>query len=314
MISKKMDIEAIPGERWFPKESHFEEDLCEYWGDWGVCSEVDTLRDVLMRRPGAEIEDFDWQAARFKAAVDPEKFRAQHDALADIYREHGVRVHYIEDQRIDRPNALFCRDLVLMTPEGAIVTRPAMAARRGEERYAAKKLAELGVPIIRTVCGSATFEGAMALWIDRHTVVLASGVRTNREGYEMVETELKRMGVSSILPMQIPYGHAHIDGLLNMASGDVAMIHASQIPYDVCDALKKKGIRLIECPSQTEAKEGLAINYVAIEPGLIVMPAGNPLSQALLEENGIKVIPLEFDEILKGYGAIHCCTAFLKRG
>lgn len=314
MISKKMDIEAIPGERWFPKESHFEEDLCEYWGDWGVCSEVDTLRDVLMRRPGAEIEDFDWQAARFKAAVDPEKFRAQHDALADIYREHGVRVHYIEDQRIDRPNALFCRDLVLMTPEGAIVTRPAMAARRGEERYAAKKLAELGVPIIRTVCGSATFEGAMALWIDRHTVVLASGVRTNREGYEMVETELKRMGVTSILPMQIPYGHAHIDGLLNMASGDVAMIHASQIPYDVCDALKKKGIRLIECPSQTEAKEGLAINYVAIEPGLIVMPAGNPRSQALLEENGIKVIPLEFDEILKGYGAIHCCTAFLKRG
>lgn len=114
--------------------------------------------------------------------------------------------------------------------------------------------------------------------------------------------------------MQIPYGHAHIDGLLNMASHDVAMIHASQVPYDVCDALKKKGIKLLECPSQIEAKEGLAINYVAIEPGLIVMPAGNPRSQDLLEHNGIKVIPLDFDEILKGYGAVHCCTAFLKRG
>ena len=34
----------------------------------------------------------------------------------------------------------------------------------------------------------------MGLWIDRHTVVLASGVRTNREGYEMVEYELRRMG------------------------------------------------------------------------------------------------------------------------
>lgn len=77
-----------------------------------------------------------------------------------------------------------------MTPEGAIVTRPAMDARRGEERYMAKALADLGVPIIRTICGSATFEGAMGLWIDRHTVVLASGVRTNREGYEMVEYEL----------------------------------------------------------------------------------------------------------------------------
>ena len=72
------------------------------------------------------------------------RFRAQHDALADIYRAHGVRVHYIEEQREDKPNALFCRDLVLMTPEGAIVTRPAMEARRGEERYAAKALADLG--------------------------------------------------------------------------------------------------------------------------------------------------------------------------
>ena len=308
------DIDALAGERWFPMETSITEDMKNLWGDWGVCSEVDTLRDVIVRRPGAEIENFDWQAARFRAPIDPERFRAQHDALMDIYRAHGVRVHYIEEQRADRPNAVFCRDLLLMTPEGAIVTRPAMEARRGEERYMAKALADLGVPIIRTICGSATFEGAMGLWIDRHTIVLASGVRTNREGYEMVEYELRRMGVTDIIHMQIPYGHAHIDGLLNMASHDVAVIHASQVPYDVCDALKKKGIKLLECPSRVEAKETLAINFVAIEPGTVVMPAGNPRTQELLEKNGIKIIPVEYDEVLKGYGAIHCCTAFLKRG
>ena len=80
---------------------------------------------------------------------------------------------------------------------------------------------------------------------------------------------------------------------------------ASQVPYDVCDALKKKGIKLLECPSRNEAKETLAINYVAIEPGLVVMPAGNPRSQELQEKNGIKVIPIQFDEVLKGFGAMH---------
>ena len=282
MSEKMRDIDALAGERWFPLETSIVDDMKNLWGDWGVCSEVDTLRDVIMRRPGKEIENFDWEAARFKAPIDPEKFRKQHDGLAQVYKDHGVRVHYIEEQREDRPNALFCRDLLLMTPEGAIVTRPAMEARRGEERYMAK--------------------------------VLASGVRTNRSGYEMVEQELRRMGVTDILHMQIPYGHAHIDGLLNMASHDVAMIHASQVPYDVCDALKKKGIKLLECPSRIEAKESFAINFVAIEPGTIAMPAGNPRSQELLEKNGIKVIPVEFDEIMKGFGAIHCCTAFLKRG
>lgn len=312
--NKTNDVDAISGERWFPQETTIIDDMKNLWGDWGVSSEVDTLKAVLVRRPGKEIENFDWQAARFKSSISPEKFRAQHDSLINIYKDHGVNVHYVEETKENRPNALFCRDLMLMTPEGAIVTRPAMEARRGEERYVAKKLADIGVPIIRTICGGATFEGAMALWIDRHTVVLASGVRTNREGYEMAESELRRMGVTDILHMQIPYGHAHIDGLLNMASEDVAMIHASQVPYDVCDALKKKGIKLLEAPSLTEVEDRIAINFVALKPGKVVMVAGNPRTQEVLEKNGIEVIPLEFDEILKGYGAMHCCTAFLKRG
>ena len=284
MENKRIDIDAIAGERWFAKENSIIDDMKELWGDWGVHSEVDELKSVLMRRPGKEIENFDWQAARFKAPIDVERFRAQHDNLAQIYRDHGVTVHYIEEQREDKPNALFCRDLVLMTPEGAIVTRPAMEARRGEERYAAKKLADLGVPIIRTICGDATFEGAMVMWVDRHTAILASGVRTNKSGYEMVEYELKRMGVE-VYRMQVPYGHAHIDGNLNLASHEVAMIHAAQVPYDICEMLKKKGYKLVECPSRTEAKESFAINFVAIKPGQIVMPAGNPRSQELLEKN-----------------------------
>ena len=119
--------------------------------------------------------------------------------------------------------------------------------------------------------------------------------------------------VTEILHMQIPYGHAHIDGNLNFASHEVAAIHPAQVPYDVCDALKKKGFKLIECPSRLEAKETFGINFVAIKPGLIVMPAGNERLQELLEQNGIEVIAVELDEIMKGYGAIHCCTAFLKR-
>ena len=46
MDTLKMDIDALLGERWFPKETSFEEDITEYWGEWGVCSEVETLRAV----------------------------------------------------------------------------------------------------------------------------------------------------------------------------------------------------------------------------------------------------------------------------
>ena len=78
--------------------------------------------------------------------------------------------------------------------------------------------------------------------------------------------------------------------------------------------LSDEDLANIEKEMKKICKENLAINFVAIEPGTVVMPAGNPRSQELLEKNGIKVIPVDISEILKGYGAIHCCTAFLKRG
>lgn len=141
MQNYKLDIDAIPGERWFPKETSFTEDLNEYWGDWGVCSEVDTLKAVLMRRPGKEVEKFDAQAVRFSdEPIDVELLRKQHDAVAKIYTDFGAKVYYVDEQRADRPNAIFCRDLVFMTPEGAILARPGMSARRGEERYVAQNL------------------------------------------------------------------------------------------------------------------------------------------------------------------------------
>ena len=310
----KFDIDAIPGERWFPKESQFEDDITEYWGDWGVCSEVDTLKAVLLRRPGKEIEDFKASEVRFSdEPIDVELMRRQHDEVAQIYRDFGAKVYYVENQREDRPNAVFCRDLMFMTPEGAIITRPGMAARRGEERYIAEALAKIGVPVLRTITGDGMFEGANAMWVDRHTCVVSTGVRCNKSGFEQVKYELERMGVD-VYHMQQPYSNIHIDGLMNPASNDVMLMHASQVPYDIVDMLKKKGYKMLEAPSRTEVRETFGCNFVALEPGYILMPEGNPRTQELLEKNGIKVKTVNISEIMKGKGALHCITAYLKRG
>jgi N-dimethylarginine dimethylaminohydrolase len=316
MLSNKRlpDIKAIGGERWFPLSTTIEEDMVPYWGgDWGCSSEVNRLRAVLLHRPGAEVENFDYDKVRFRAPVNPEKFRAQHDVLADYYRSNGVAVHYVENGRADRPNSVFCRDKLFMTPEGAIVCRLAMSERRGEERFIAETCAKLGVPIVKTIAGDGIFEGANASWVDRHTVIISLSVRANRSGYDQMVAELKRQGVTDIITMQIPYGHAHIDGLLNFASNDLVFLHAMQVPYEVVDALKKKGYRIVETPSLTETKYGYATNFVAIEPGHVVSGNMAPRSVELLEKYGIKVDVLDLSELNKGRGSVHCMTAFLKR-
>ncbi len=311
-----MSVEYLEREeKWFAHETSFAEEIKTHWGgDWGVASEVGKLKAVLLRRPGREIENIGDPARwRWLAAMDPEKARQEQDHLADIYRQHGVRVYYVEEAHPNRPNSLYMRDSILMTPEGAIVCRHALEARRGEERYAALALAKLGVPIVRTISGEGIFEGACCLWVNRETVILGSGVRANEVGLRQVREVLSEMGVKYFIPFQIPYGHAHVDGLMNLIDRDLAIMFSWQMPYDVWAALKERGYRILEAPSIDEVKKTFACNMVALEPRKVVLPAGNPQTRAVLEDAGVTVIEVPLYEIMKGWGAVHCMTVFLKR-
>lgn len=306
----------VQGERWFPDMRTFAEQMTDHWGDWYCDSEIATLRSVLMHRPGVEMEAARGEVHRqyrWKAEMDPALAQQQHDALADAYRANGVDVHYIEDQRPDRPNSIFVRDQVFMTPEGAIVARLGIEQRRGEERAAARKLAELGVPIIHTVNADGIFDGACGMWIDRRTVILGSGARANESGLRQVESELRNIGVETVLRFQIPYGHAHLDGLFNIADRDKVVCFPWQISYDLASALKDLGFDLIEATNLEEVKMRSAMNFVAVSPGHVIAPLGAHETHAKMEDAGIRITRVDISELQKGWGAVHCMTAFLKR-
>lgn len=300
--------------KWVAINTPLREELKDIWGgDWGCDSEIGRLRTVLLRRPGTEIEDIkDPKEYRWLKSMDPDTARKQHDSLTGLYRSQEINVHYVERMRIDRPNALFMRDSVLMTPEGAVVGRQAMECRRGEERYAAETLSALGVPIIRTISGTGIFETACCLWVDSETVVVGTGNRANMEGFRQLEEILRPMGVKFFLHMQIPYGYAHIDSIISFVDHKTAVIDPLHIPWDIRNALIEKGFKLLEAPSPEETQD-LALNVVALAPGKIAMAAGYPKTKEFLKNHGLEIFEVEISELLKGWGSLHCMTAVLKR-
>ena len=295
-------------------ETPFEEQIGNYWGDWGISSQCAPLKSVLLRRPGSEINEFSWEEARFREGIDPDKFREAHQRLVDLYEENGVKVYFLDEQREDRPNAVYCRDLMFMTPEGAIIARPALPVRRGEEVAMAKALAALNIPIVKTITGTGTFEGADCLWVDRKTAILARSSRTNEAGYNQVAQVLREQGVETILTVPIPYTNAHLDGIMNFVDTAKAIVNTRQVPYDVVEYLMNRGYNIIDAPDQDEARFSLGLNIVALRPGVVIQAQGNPKTKEALEKNGVEVISLDFDEILKGWGSVHCCSATLARG
>jgi N-dimethylarginine dimethylaminohydrolase len=305
---------AYGGVKWSQRTEPMHAEMTELWGDWGSASECGTLRAVLLHRPGSELDEIDdFDAMQMRSDIDPEIARSQHDALADAYRAHGVAVHYVERTRRDKPNTMFIRDLMLMTPEGAIITRPASTVRAGEERFVAQALGRIGAPILMTVHGTGTFEGADVSWVDRDLCFLAEGLRTNAEGADQVERVLREIGVRDVVRVGLPYGAMHLDGLLNFPDRDLAVVWPRRTPYRIVQVLRERGFRILEIPDEVEAQNCLPMNFVALAPGKILMPAGGDRMRRVYEEAGVEVHMIDVSELIKAGGGIHCMTGFLKR-
>jgi arginine deiminase len=304
---------AYGGVGWSPRTASLRQEIGRVWGACGVATEWSPLKAVLLHRPGPELKDLtDPDAAQMLAPLDASRARKQHNALAQAYRDAGVTVNYVEPATPPPPNLVYVADLMFMTPEGAIVGRPASTVRAGEERYVARRLADLGVPILRSVRGRGTFEGADALWIDPQTALAATGMRTNAEGAAQVTGLLREMGIE-VIQVGLPYGAMHLMGTLRFADRDLAIAWPGRVPYAVVDGLRARGYTVIFIPDEAEAVRGMALNFVTLGPRRILMAADNPITQALYEETGIACQVVEVDEILKAAGGIGCATGILER-
>jgi N-dimethylarginine dimethylaminohydrolase len=305
---------AHGGDGWVGREGTLRSDLGAVWTACGVPAEFGRLRSVLMHRPGPEIDNVpDFRAALWLDAIDPIKAREQHDAFRAFYQAHGITVNLLGEANPAKPNSYFCRDTFCMSPDGAILSRMASASRAGEERVAAAALARIGVPIAATVSGDGTYEGADVVIASEDLVFVGHGMRSNRAGAEQVAEVFKRAGAAQVEIVQIPYGCGHIDGTLNLIDRDLALVMPTQLSWAVYETLRRHGFRIIDLPDLAEAQGGMAINLVPLAPGVVVMPAGNPLTRAAMEKQGVEVFEIDVSELMKGGGSVHCMTGVIHR-
>ncbi len=313
-VLKQNEDSAHGGDGWAPRLGSMASELGSTWRRCGVRAEWHTLRTVLMHRPGPEIDDVaDFRGALWLDRIDPLRARAQHDAFAAFYRDHGIEMIELGDPPAPLPNAYFCRDTFCMTATGAIMARMASASRAGEERYAAAALAAAGVPIVASVHGEGTFEGADVVLVNEDLAIVGHGMRTNRSGAEQVAAVYRGMGVPEVEIAQIPYGCGHIDGTINVIDRDLAVVMPTQLSWIVYEALRRHGFRVIDLVDMEESQGGMALNMVPLAPGVVVMPAGNPITRASLEQAGVEVHEVEIDELMKGGGAVHCMSGVVHR-
>jgi N-dimethylarginine dimethylaminohydrolase len=283
------------------------------WADCGCASETGRLRAVMLATPGEEHEHItDPDAVLMLEAPDAALLHRQAETVAHFFARRGITVYRTRPRGAASPNFLFMRDLFFMTPEGAVVARMGAEQRAGEERHASAALAAAGVPILHTMRGAATFEGADALWLRPDLVVVGTGMRTNAEGAAQLRAVLASQAVD-LRVVDMPGHTQHLQGVVSFLGPELAVVHGGKLTPELAAVLEASGHELLVLDPSEELGAGRAMNIVTLGPRSILMPAGCPQTQATYEAHGVEVHTIDVSEYIKAAGALGCLTGIIAR-
>lgn len=302
---------AYGGAGWSERTASHRAEIGTLWRG-GIDSEWRRLKTVLLCRPGAELAVNDANANQFLEPLDLGRAQAEHDRLAEIYRAEGIETLVTPEVVAPPPNRMFCADQMVLTPEGAILARPASTVRAGEEIAVAMALANHQVPILKTLTGHATFEGADLMWLDADTAIIGRGLRTNQLAIEQITALLAEIGCTT-LAVDMPFGTMHLMGMLRIADEDLAIAWPRRTPHAAVTVLRDRGMEVAFLPNEDEAAANRGLNFVTLGPRRILMLGNNATMRAFYERLGIEVLETPMDELKKAAGAIGCLTGVIGR-
>jgi dimethylargininase len=195
------------------------------------------------------------------------------------------------------PDGCFVEDSAILTPRGAIATRPGAASRQGEVASVEKALAGFFESVSR-IDAPGTVDGGDVCEVDGHYLIGLSA-RTNAAGAGQLAAFLANLGYSSdVVDIRACPRLLHLKtGIAYL--GDGRMIATSDVPRGGPLA----PYELIEVPET----ERYAANCLRVNDRVLVA-AGYPGVRAAVEDCGYEIFELGMSEFRKLDGGLSCLS------
>ncbi|MBX3703288.1 MAG: hypothetical protein KF822_05900 [Steroidobacteraceae bacterium] len=221
---------------------------------------------------------------------------AQHQAYTAALERCGLAVSVLPAEPAF-PDSCFVEDTAILTPRGAIATRPGAPSRQGEVDSVAAAL-RVHYPDLARIMPPGTVDGGDVCDADGHFLIGISA-RTNEEGARQLAAWLAELGYpSSTLDIRAIRGLLHLKTGLSYV-GEGRMLITRDVP--ACDALAP--YEQLVVPDH----ERYAANCVRIDDRILIA-AGYPQVAAMLDRDGYETIALEMSEFRKMDGGLSCLS------
>jgi len=208
-------------------------------------------------------------------------------------------------------DSVFIHDPSLVTEYGAILLRMGRESRAAEPEFHDKMYRQLGIPLYGRIESPGTVESGDVVWLDRNTLLVGCGYRTNAEGIRQLSRLLSPAGVE-VIPAPLPHGRGptfclHLMSLMSLLDPNTILVDLAWLSVTTVNFLQHRGFRLIEI-ERTE-RDLLACNVLALGGGRLLAFEETPKTLIKLIHAGFDVLTTKGAEIgINGGGGTTCLT------
>ena len=284
-------------------------------------SDVGAISRLLLKHPREAFRDAasiaqQWRPLNFTAPPDLARAIAEYDRFVEALRQCGATVDFLPVTDTTGLDSIYVRDASVVCDRGAILCRMGKPAREGEPAAQETALTSLGYPIVGAISPPGRLEGGDVVWLDRRTIAVGRGYRTNDEGIAQFR-RLLGDSIDELIAVPLPHWRGpgdvfHLMSIISPVDRDLAVVYSPLMPVPFREFLLDRGISLVEVPDDEFATMGA--NVLAMAPRRVLMLSGNPMTRGRLEAAHVEVFEYDGDNIsLKGGGGPTCLTRPLRR-
>lgn len=249
---------------------------------------------ALVRRPGPRLAD-GLLTHLERIPVDLDLAHRQWEEYVAALRAEGWEI--IEVPEADEcPDAVFVEDTVVVLDDLAVISRPGADERKPETAATESALRSLGYRIAH-IESPGTLDGGDVLKHGR-TVWVGLGGRTNAEGVDQLAAHLAPLGAQVL---GVP-----VAKVLHLKSAVTALPDGTVVGF----------APLVDDPATWDAflpvpEEG-GSHVVVLDDTSVLMSTSAPLTRALFEERGLRVVAVDISEFEKLEGCVTCLSVRLR--
>jgi dimethylargininase len=254
---------------------------------------------ALVRRPGPRLAD-GLLTHLERQPVDLELARHQWLGYAAALQAEGWELYEVEPED-DCPDAVFVEDTAVVYGDLAVITRPGADERKPETSGTEQALRGLaptiGLSRVVHIEEPGTLDGGDVLKFDG-SVWVGLGGRTNQAGFDQLSGHLSPLGAEMV---GVP-----VHKVLHLKSAVTALPDGTVVGFEP----------LVDDP--TAFPEFLAVpeeggaHVVLLDSETLLMATSAPLTRALYEERGLRVVAVDISEYEKLEGCVTCLSIRLR--